>query len=393
MLDEDSLDRHLQRLARRAAHRHARRPRPQGARSATASTASLRRRLPDGHRHPRRPAARLHHLRAVHRRLRRRDGQDRQAARPDRLHHRQHSMPRERRRARTPHWDWHHLLRPRTLIYSAPSGRRSASPCWSSLLSAATAARRQRRARPQPALSSRCPTASIRNGYTVKILQHDAGAAHVPHHASRTCPAPHGDGRRAAPTAPSSVDVCRRARQAAGREGLRARRRTRPCSRRPDPASDWSSVERLTPRAASKPARDDAIFNAPEKTRRTDHGATEPASFTGRHMLAVMLGLLRRRSSPSTSPWPISPTRPGPDWSSHNSYVASQELRRRIWQGARPGGAGLDGRASAARAEARHALTSPTGRRRSAARRPSACRASLERPSTDEQDPQLRPRW
>ena len=34
----------------------------------------LRRGLPDGHRHPRRPPARMHHLRALHRRLRRRDG-------------------------------------------------------------------------------------------------------------------------------------------------------------------------------------------------------------------------------------------------------------------------------------------------------------------------------
>ena len=34
----------------------------------------LRQRLPDRHRHPRGPAARLHHLRALHRRLRRRDG-------------------------------------------------------------------------------------------------------------------------------------------------------------------------------------------------------------------------------------------------------------------------------------------------------------------------------
>ena len=35
---------------------------------------------PDGHRHPRRRAARMHQLRAVHRRLRRRDGADRTAA-------------------------------------------------------------------------------------------------------------------------------------------------------------------------------------------------------------------------------------------------------------------------------------------------------------------------
>jgi hypothetical protein len=45
----------------------------------------LRERLPRGHRHPRRPAAGMHHLRALHRCLRRHHGQDRQAARPDRL--------------------------------------------------------------------------------------------------------------------------------------------------------------------------------------------------------------------------------------------------------------------------------------------------------------------
>ena len=58
----------------------------------------LRQRLPDGHRHPRRPAARLHHLRALHRRLRRRDGQGRQAARPDRLRHPRRRRARARRR-------------------------------------------------------------------------------------------------------------------------------------------------------------------------------------------------------------------------------------------------------------------------------------------------------
>ena len=60
----------------------------------------LRQRLPDGHRHPRRPAARLHHLRALHRRLRRRDGQGRQAARPDRLRHPRRRRARARRRRR-----------------------------------------------------------------------------------------------------------------------------------------------------------------------------------------------------------------------------------------------------------------------------------------------------
>ena len=79
-------DRHLQRLARRAAlapRQEGRRRRP--FRRRLRRLQRLRRRLPDGHRHPRRPAARMHHLRAVHRRLRRRHGQDRQGARPDLL--------------------------------------------------------------------------------------------------------------------------------------------------------------------------------------------------------------------------------------------------------------------------------------------------------------------
>ena len=47
----------------------------------------LRRGLPDRHRHPRRLAARVHPVRAVHRCLQRHHGQGRPAARPDRLRH------------------------------------------------------------------------------------------------------------------------------------------------------------------------------------------------------------------------------------------------------------------------------------------------------------------
>ena len=50
--------------------------------------------LPDRRRHPQRPQSRLHPVRAVHRRLRRRDGEDRPAAAADRLRHRpQHQAP------------------------------------------------------------------------------------------------------------------------------------------------------------------------------------------------------------------------------------------------------------------------------------------------------------
>ena len=86
MMDEETHHRRLPRPAGRAA-----RQAPQVGRGREPRRLHrlqrLRQRLPDGHRHPRRPAARLHHLRALHRRLRRRHGQDRQAARPDRLHH------------------------------------------------------------------------------------------------------------------------------------------------------------------------------------------------------------------------------------------------------------------------------------------------------------------
>ena len=50
--------------------------------------------LPDRHRHPQRPAVRVHRLRRLHRRLRRRDGQDELPARADPLRHR------ERRRSK-----------------------------------------------------------------------------------------------------------------------------------------------------------------------------------------------------------------------------------------------------------------------------------------------------
>ena len=44
--------------------------------------------VPHRHRHPRRPADRVHRLRRVHRRLRQHHGQDGVPARPDQLHHR-----------------------------------------------------------------------------------------------------------------------------------------------------------------------------------------------------------------------------------------------------------------------------------------------------------------
>ena len=78
-------DRHLQGLARRAA-----RQRQEGGKEPRTlrrlhRLPAVRRGVPDRHRHPRGPADRLHHLRAVHRRLRPGDEGDRAAARPHRL--------------------------------------------------------------------------------------------------------------------------------------------------------------------------------------------------------------------------------------------------------------------------------------------------------------------
>ena len=77
----------------------------------------LRAGLPDRHRHPQRPAIRMHRLRRLHRRLRRRDGQDGLSARPDPLLH----PERDRRQADS------RVLRPRVLVYgvaAAGAGRR-----------------------------------------------------------------------------------------------------------------------------------------------------------------------------------------------------------------------------------------------------------------------------
>jgi cytochrome c oxidase accessory protein FixG len=84
---------------------------------ATASTATPASMSARGHRHPRRPAAGMHHLRAVHRRLRRHHGQDRQAARPDRLHRADRRDARARGQGTASIWK--HVFRLRTIIYTS----------------------------------------------------------------------------------------------------------------------------------------------------------------------------------------------------------------------------------------------------------------------------------
>ncbi len=50
--------------------------------------------------------------------------------------------------------------------------------------------------------------------------------------------------------------------------------------------------------------------------------------FTGKHMLAIMLAFFAS-SSPSTSPWSISPATAGRASLVENSYVASQEFNEK----------------------------------------------------------------
>ncbi len=75
----------------------------------------MRVRVPDRRRHPAGPERRLHPVRPVHRRLRRRDGQDRPADAPDRLRHRPQHRSGTRRGLRREY----RFVRVRTLLYVA----------------------------------------------------------------------------------------------------------------------------------------------------------------------------------------------------------------------------------------------------------------------------------
>ena len=86
---------------------------------------SVRRGVPDRHRHPRRLAARLHPVRPVHRRLRHRDDEDRPGDPADRLRQRhQHPPPRWRASRESIR-----IVRPRTIVYAAHDRRASARSC------------------------------------------------------------------------------------------------------------------------------------------------------------------------------------------------------------------------------------------------------------------------
>ena len=100
LIDQRHADGHLSPRSRRAARAAQEGPAVGGARPLH-RLQSVRRRLPDGDRHPRRRSARVHQLRAVHRRLQRRDEARRPAARADRLRHaRQYRSGARRARSR-----------------------------------------------------------------------------------------------------------------------------------------------------------------------------------------------------------------------------------------------------------------------------------------------------
>ncbi len=123
---------------------------------------SMRRGLPDRHRHPQRAAARMHPVRPLHRRLRQRDDQDRPAEAADRLRQRhQHPAPPGRQGADLPH-------RPaRTVAYSAiiaaVGGIMIYTLATRSLLDVNVLHDRN-------PVAVRLSDGSIRNAYTVRLL-------------------------------------------------------------------------------------------------------------------------------------------------------------------------------------------------------------------------------
>ena len=119
--------------------------------------------LPDRRRHPQRPQSRLHPVRAVHRRLRRRDGEDRPAAAADRLRHRpQHQAPAGGPAAAPPD---------RAPAHGALRGDHRGRRRGHALRARDAQQRRhQRHPRPQSDVRAACPTASCATAYTVRIL-------------------------------------------------------------------------------------------------------------------------------------------------------------------------------------------------------------------------------
>ena len=162
MIDHETLLVSYRALSRRAARAPQEGPALGGARRLH-RLQGLRRRLPDRHRHPRRLAARVHPVRAVHRCLQRDHGQGRPAARPDRLrHHRRAGGGRQRRaRRRCSSCARARCSTPGLSVWSAPS-------CWRRCCNRSTLEVNVLHDRNPPYVL--LSDGGVRNGYTVKIL-------------------------------------------------------------------------------------------------------------------------------------------------------------------------------------------------------------------------------
>jgi polyferredoxin len=188
MLDENSLVVTYNDWRGEPRGRHAKKAAAEGCAGGLRRLQCLCRGVPDGHRHSRRPAARMHHLRTLHRRLRRCHGQARPATRPDLLrdiadYADNMALARDPEtgtldpsRVRTAdggfidavkHFNWRIIFRPRSLLYMGVWSR-SASVSWWHLLSRDRLEVNVLHDRnPQFVLES---NGDIRNGYSVKIL-------------------------------------------------------------------------------------------------------------------------------------------------------------------------------------------------------------------------------
>ena len=130
---------------------------------------AVRRRVPDGHRHPRRIPARMHRLRPVHRRLQRGHGQDRPAAELIAYDSERNQELLAARRRRLP---------ARAPAHAALRRRAGA---WSALVMLAALGLRstvggRRPARSQPAVRD-LADGSIRNGYSLRMMNKAHGEA------------------------------------------------------------------------------------------------------------------------------------------------------------------------------------------------------------------------
>ena len=134
----------------------------------------LRAGLPDRHRHPQRPAVRVHRLRRLHRRLRPGDGQDGLPARADPLLDRQRAGAGATRRRRCCGACSGRACSLYTVVAARGQSRRSAST-----LVPARAAEGGRDPRPRRRSRARPPTGVIENVYRLQIMNTERDAARV----------------------------------------------------------------------------------------------------------------------------------------------------------------------------------------------------------------------